>query len=45
MSATAAKVTGGRARISFLKVRLLSDFILSIVQYEFLRLNKVQIYL
>ena len=45
MSATAAKVTGGSARINFLTVRLLSDFILSIVQYEFLRLNKVQIYL
>jgi hypothetical protein len=44
-SATAAKVTGGSARINFLTVRLLANFILCIVQYEFLRLNKVQIYL
>jgi hypothetical protein len=43
-SATAAKVTGGRARISFLRVRLLDDFILSIVQFYYLCLNKVQIY-
>jgi hypothetical protein len=44
MSATAAKVTGGRVRISFLRVRLLDDFILSIVQFYYLCLNKVQIY-
>jgi hypothetical protein len=43
MSATAAKVTGGRARISFLKVRLLADFILCIVQFFYLCLDKVQI--
>ena len=44
-SATAAKVTGGSTRINFLTVRLLANFILCVVQYEFLRLNKVQIYL
>lgn len=44
ISATAAKVTGGSARISFLKVRLLADFILCIVQFYYLCLDKVQIY-
>lgn len=43
ISATAAKVTGGSARISFLKVRLLADFILRIVHFFYLCLDKVQI--